>query len=143
MRHQGGFTLIELMIVVAIIGILAAIAIPAYKDYTVRAKVSEGMNLAAGAKLAVSEYESSESAWCTTNAACGIATNTEIAGEYVNDVTVGASGIVTVTFRSAAPAPVEIRGDTVVLTPTTNAGSVEWRCNAGSVADQYLPSRCR
>jgi type IV pilus assembly protein PilA len=142
-KTQQGFTLIELMIVVAIIGILAAIAIPAYKDYTVRAKVSEGMNLAAGAKLAVSEYESSESAWCTSNATCGIAASTEIAGEYVNDVSVGGSGVITVTFKAAAPAPVEIRSQTVVLTPSTNEGSVEWTCNAGSVSDQYLPSRCR
>jgi len=142
-KTQQGFTLIELMIVVAIIGILAAIAIPAYKDYTIRAKVSEGLNLAAGAKLAVSEYESSESDFPDSNAEAGTAPATEITGEYVNDVAIGTDGEITVTFKAASPAPVEIQSKTVIMTPTTNAGSVEWDCSLGDVDPRYRPSRCR
>ena len=82
MKKQQGFTLIELMIVVAIIGILAAIAIPAYQDYTIRAQVSEGLNLAGGAKAAVTEYTMDTGNWPTTNTLAGISAATDINGKY-------------------------------------------------------------
>src|SRR3954469_6049751 len=91
-KMQKGFTLIELMIVVAIIGILAAIALPAYQDYTVRTKVTEGLNLAAAAKLAVAETFQSNGALPENNLDAGLPVDTSIASKYVTSVTVGTKG---------------------------------------------------
>src|SRR6187551_2588542 len=97
---QKGFTLIELMIVVAIIGILAAIAIPAYQDYTTRAQVTEALNMAGAAKTGVAETYTSNGAWPANNTAAGIdATPTNIKGKYVDSVTV-ANNVVTVLLRN-------------------------------------------
>ena len=93
---QKGFTLIELMIVVAIIGILAAVAIPAYQDYTIRSQVSEGLSLGAGAKTAVAEFYNQTGSFPSTNASAGLATATSITGSYVTGV--DASGGVTVSY---------------------------------------------
>ncbi|HET7414574.1 MAG TPA: pilin [Arthrobacter sp.] len=146
---QKGFTLIELMIVVAIIAILAAIAIPAYQNYLIRAQVSEGMVLTSGARTAVSEYFSNVGEWPTDNEAAGLPTTaTSIDGKYVAQVVV-AQGIITATFRNAAPTNDAIRGHTFVLSPqsATDAGSIKWTCNSstngGDVANKYLPSSCR
>ncbi|MGR9074303.1 MAG: pilin [Gammaproteobacteria bacterium] len=155
-KMQQGFTLIELMIVVAIIGILAAIAIPAYKDYTIRAKVSEGLNLAASAKLAVSEYYDSEGELPTTNNQAGLPADTTINGEHTLSVTVNTNnssatipaGLITMEYRNTA----EIQNEIVTLSPVTHAGSIEWRCAArgqgssGSttqVDNRYRPANCR
>src|SRR5210317_2144897 len=97
MKKQQGFTLIELMIVVAIIGILAAIAIPAYQDYTIRAQVSEGLNLSGGAKAAVTEFYQDRGIMPTDNTEAGIAAFGEIQGNYVSQVQVE-DGIITVTY---------------------------------------------
>ena len=97
MKKQQGFTLIELMIVVAIIGILAAIAIPAYQDYTIRAQVSEGLNLSGGAKAAVTEYFQDRGTMPTTNTMAGLAAGGDIKGKYVWSVTVGTDGIIDIT----------------------------------------------
>src|SRR5690349_666657 len=97
---QKGFTLIELMIVVAIVGILAAIALPAYQDYTVRSKVSEGLSLVSGAKTAVSETYASTGNWPGTNAAAGLAASTSITGKYVASVDVSGNGKITVIFQN-------------------------------------------
>src|SRR5262249_18757224 len=95
---QKGFTLIELMIVVAIIGILAAVAMPAYQDSTVRAKVTEGLNLAAASKLAVAETWASSGQFPTDNASAGLPAATDIHSKYVTSVTVGARGVITIEY---------------------------------------------
>ena len=144
-KVQQGFTLIELMIVVAIIGILAAIAIPAYQDYTIRAQVSEGLNLSAGAKAAISEYFMDTGLLPTDNAAAGIATNTSIQGNYVSQVDV-AAGVITVTYANngTQSANNAINGDTLTLTPNTaNGGAVDWDCSSADLLDKHLPSACR
>jgi type IV pilus assembly protein PilA len=132
---QKGFTLIELMIVVAIIGILAAIAIPAYQDYTTRAQVTEGLNLAAAAKAAVAETYTSTGAWPADNTAAGLdATATNIKGKYVDSVSV-TNNQITITFRNAAPANAGIRGDTLLITAGLSAnGDIAWQCGSKAMA---------
>jgi len=141
MRKQSGFTLIELMIVIAILGILMAIAIPAYNDYTIRAKVSEGINMSAGAKLAVSEYRLSEGTWPANNTTAGLAAT--IQSDFVSGLVVAGS-TVTVTYRSIDPA---VNGSTLGLKATmpAGAGAVDWDCGTvnTNVDNKYLPASCR
>ncbi len=138
MQKQQGFTLIELMIVVAIIGILAAVAIPAYQDYTVRAKVTEGLSLASAGKTAVSEYFSANGSLPTDNTGAGMAKPTDISGNSVKQVTVLPKGIIEVTF-STKP----ITNKKLLLTPATSGGKVVWNCNDGDLEGKYRPSSCR
>ncbi|MEJ2645049.1 MAG: pilin [Gammaproteobacteria bacterium] len=147
-RTQQGFTLIELMIVVAIIGILAAIAIPAYQDYTIRAQVSEGLSLADGAKTAISEFYNNRGALPASNQSAGLAKNTSIKGNYVSQVGTGTDGngtdgVIEITYGNKVNAA--ISGGTLLLSPiTTGGGSIQWTCKAGSnLAPKYLPSSCR
>ena len=141
MRQQKGFTLIELMIVIAIIGILAAIAIPAYQDYTIRSKVSEGLNMAGSAKLAVSEtYDSSGRMPTGGNASYGLPTAGSISGTYVTSISAAATtGLVTITYFNVHP---NVDTKTVLLTPTSTAGSMKWVCSS-AMDKKYLPANCR
>lgn len=124
---QKGFTLIELMIVVAIIGILAAIAIPAYQDYTIRAQVSEGMTLAAAAKAAVAESFLNRGEAPADRDEAGMSTNaTDTSGKYVEEVDV-VNGTITILFGNEANAAID--QESISLTPYETAdGSVVWRC---------------
>jgi type IV pilus assembly protein PilA len=140
---QKGFTLIELMIVVAIIAILAAIAIPAYQDYLVRTQVSEGAVLTDGAKTAVAEFYSNKGTYPSNNGSAGLATSTSIAGKYVQNVVV-ANGLITATFGNEANNAIKTpNGDTFVLSPITQAGSIKWTCTGSTVNQKYLPTSCR
>ncbi|HEZ6645344.1 TPA: pilin [Neisseria meningitidis] len=156
---QKGFTLIELMIVIAIVGILAAVALPAYQDYTARAQVSEAILLAEGQKSAVTEYYLNHGEWPANNSDAGVAsTPSDIKGKYVEKVEV-AKGVVTAEMKSTGVNK-EIQGKKLSLWAKRQNGSVKWFCgqpvtrdanNADTVAaattkkidTKHLPSTCR
>ncbi|HFC8305207.1 TPA: pilin [Neisseria meningitidis] len=157
---QKGFTLIELMIVIAIVGILAAVALPAYQDYTARAQVSEAILLAEGQKSAVTEYYLNHGEWPANNSSAGVATSSEIKGKYVKEVEVK-NGVVTATMLSSGVNK-EIQGKKLSLWAKRQNGSVKWFCgqpvtrNANNADDvtaaatgtdkidtKHLPSTCR
>jgi type IV pilus assembly protein PilA len=141
MKNQlHGFTLIELMIVVAIIGILASIAIPAYQDYTIRAQVAEGLSLSNSAKASVGEYYTDRGAWPADNAEAGLEAAGNFIGNYVVSVEV-AGPVITVTYGNAAHAMIDTKA--VTLTVADNSGSLIWQCAGAGIADKHLPGACR
>ncbi|EMT1363682.1 pilin [Neisseria gonorrhoeae] len=158
---QKGFTLIELMIVIAIVGILAAVALPAYQDYTARAQVSEAILLAEGQKSAVTEYYLNHGIWPKDNTSAGVASASDIKGKYVKEVEVE-KGVVTATMASSNVNK-EIQGKKLSLWAKRQDGSVKWFCgrpvtradnadnddvtDAGKddekINTKHLPSTCR
>lgn len=137
----SGFTLIELMIVVAIIAILAAIAIPAYQDYTIRAQVSEGINLATGAKTAIWDFFADTGRMPKNNESAGLAKETSITGSYVSGVNV-TEGLIKVSFDSAKT-NAQVRASSLVLSPIADSGSIMWVCRGAPMDGRYLPTVCR
>jgi len=154
---QKGFTLIELMIVVAIIGILAAIAIPAYQDYTIRSQVTEGLNLASDLKAGIGEYYAQNGSWPTL-ANLGISGGpTTKSGKYVSQIDIAASGVINITYGLQANSA-NLGTKVLSLLPAPNGnGDLVWVCgnkaaptgatvsgtNATTVANKYLPAACR
>ncbi len=144
-NRQRGFTLIELMIVVAIIGILAAIAIPQYNSYVGRTQIAEGLSLAGSVKTGVAEYFQSNGTWPSTNALAGAPAT--ISGKYTLTVVASASGtdptVITITTRPGAPVSTDIRDKTLTLTAAAGTGSITWTCDAGTIGDNFLPGACK
>jgi type IV pilus assembly protein PilA len=139
---QRGFTLIELMIVVAIIGILAAIAIPMYLDYAIRTQVSHGLNLVAGAKVAVAEYYQDQGAFPDDNATAGLSPPATISGKYITQVEVIGGGMIEVTY--GGDVNIKIINAKLTMQAFDMNGSVAWTCSGDAVlVDKWLPPACR
>ncbi|SKB42790.1 pilin [Luteibacter sp. 22Crub2.1] len=137
-----GFTLIELMIVVAIIAILAAIAIPAYQDYMIRAQVSEGINLSTGAKTAIWDFFADNGRLPRSNVSAGLASSESIAGNFVSAVEVTTDGAIRVSYATDK-ANSHVRTSNLVVSPITTKGSIVWVCRGDTMDARYLPTVCR
>ena len=138
---QQGFTLIEMMLVVAIIGILTAIAIPAYQRYTIRAQVAEGLSLSGPFKPAIADFYNNNGAFPPDNDAAGLFAPGDYAGKYVSSITVNGA-VVSIQYGNSANA--QISGRIITLTAIDNLGSVGWDCSSGgAIPDDFVPPTCR
>ena len=137
---ESAFTLVELMVVVAIVGTLAALAIPAYQDYTIRAQVAEGLQLASGAKAAMEEYYAENGDWPAHNAAAGIPGQHDIFGKYTEHVSVKDN---TIEVKFEYDAHEAIHNKKIDLIATDNDGSISWICAGDGIAKNRLPPACR
>ena len=152
-KDQAGFTLIELMIVVAIIGILAAIAIPQYQSYVGRSQVSEALMLSGGLKTAIAEYRQSNGSWPANNSTAGVGVDagTDTVGKFVAKAVLSVDStndraVITVTMKNASPVATDLRNKAVEIRGTVNAGSISWTCGTAAsdgISSPYLPSSCR
>ena len=146
MKNMQGFTLIELMIVVAIIAILAAIAISQYQDYVIRSQVSEGSALADGMKTALAEFYQNRGHWPATNFSAGLASPASIVGNYVDQGAVNTNlGTIQMRFSATAPreANTKIDQDILIFSAVTYAGSIEWNCLSSTLLQKYMGSSCQ
>lgn len=137
--RQVGFTLIELMVVVAIIAVLSAIALPAYQDYVVRAQVAEGISLSNGARMAIAVYYGDNGEFPADNVAAGLAPPGSIVGNYTESVTIDGAGNISVLFGGRANT--KLQGKILSVRATDNGGSLRWSC--GGLDSRYVPSICR
>ncbi len=156
MKNVKGFTLIELMIVVAIVAILAAVALPIYQDYVARSQVSEGMAGAGAMKTSITEFYIAQGAFPQKGVydEPGANATTTVAGRYTKSVQHDAAGNILVTMQNVAPVNTRVRGDTFQLRPIITGGAAgvgqitDWNCSAlgsgnGTLEDKYLPSGCQ
>ena len=144
---QKGFTLIELMIVVAIIAILAAIAISQYQDYVIRSQVSEGSSLGDGMKTAVAEFANNNGRLPGSNSSAGLASPVSIIGQYVNSMTIS-GGIIEASYAGAkANTNLSAKAGTAAnglwFSPITHAGSIEWHCKSAALPQKWCASSCK
>jgi len=141
-KDLRGFTLIELTIVVAVVGILAAMAVPAYLDHAIRTQVAQGIKLVSGAKIAVTEYYQDRGAFPADNATAGLEAAANITGKYVTQVAVTGTGLIEVTFGNDVN--FNLLNAVLTFTPVDNTGSISWGCAGdATLVDKWLPASCR
>lgn len=146
--HAAGLTIIELMIVIAIVSIITVIAIPVYQQYTARAKVAEGMSLAAPLKSKIAEYYQTNSEWPTDNASAGAPPPSAYETDFVDQIAVSQNaqdGTITITFKTSGIKELTSSTNVLIYTPSIHASSmtVTWECDSGTVPTWALPPRCR